>query len=153
MLRSENTNRHRNPKTSPRCAPDTSKGAKSPPGVAAAYDTAPSPQRTRNNNGISALVPAPAKVRWVIGSPPPTRPGANHASIPTAAPISAARSSTGQRISRRLDRTEDCVVVGNGRESGQSTQNKEQGVYETTRTSRGLDMEVRGVTEKQAHHW
>jgi len=47
----------------------------------------------------------PSSARWVSVSPPPTRPGANHASAPTAAPTSAARtfppaSARGGRQSR-----------------------------------------------------
>ncbi len=90
----------RSPKNSPSCAPSTSMGANKPPGVPAAYDTAPSPKRRANRTGRRASDSAPASVRWVMASPPPTSAGANHARAPTAAPISAARSSTGQRPSR-----------------------------------------------------
>ena len=68
--------------------------------VRAAYDTAPSPKRSRKAAGMVASVSAPTRARCVIVSPPPTRAGANHANVPTAAPISPARSSTGHALSR-----------------------------------------------------
>src|SRR5437764_1153880 len=51
-------------------------GANRPPGVPAAYDMEPRASLSRNTRGSRPSVSAPTRLRCVIGSTPPTSPGA-----------------------------------------------------------------------------
>jgi len=70
-------------------------GAKSPPGVPAAYESGPRKNLNRAMPSRSSVAGWLARIVCVMSSPPPIQSGANQPAVPTTNPITAAFAGTG----------------------------------------------------------